>query len=379
MSKKLTTEDFIRRAKQVHGHRYDYSKSIYTGRHSELTIVCKEHGIFNQLAGNHLRGANCPKCSGVYRRNNSDFIKESLFIHKGKYSYEKTKYKNRKDKVIITCDVHGDFQQSPGEHLSGKGCKKCALSINGKNHRLKHDDFINKCKDVHNNFYSYEKTKYVRGDLFVTITCPKHGDFQQKARNHLSGKGCLKCVSNKIIEKQSFSTMDFINRSKSIHGDFYSYNKSIYKGANKILIITCPIHGDFKQKADSHSRLGCGCPKCKRSRGEKRISDLLNLFNVNFIEQAQLGCKIKREMPFDFYLPDSKTLIEFQGEQHIIPVKHFGRVKSLRKTKFRDIVKKLWAEKNGYKLLTFSYQDKSNLELKVMNKLKLNPQLSLWK
>lgn len=58
-----TTEQFITEAKKVHGDKYNYSKSIYYNNKTKLTIICPEHGEFEQLAGSHLAGAGCPACT----------------------------------------------------------------------------------------------------------------------------------------------------------------------------------------------------------------------------------------------------------------------------------------------------------------------------
>lgn len=121
------------------------------------------------------------------------FIDACNYIHGGRYYYDKTKYVRRDKKVIITCLVHGDFEQIPGNHLYGYGCALCA----GVN-KLTPETFIAKAKTVHGDKYDYS---LVTGDISshrkVTIICPEHGAFQQTPTGHLSGKGCLKCTVQK--------------------------------------------------------------------------------------------------------------------------------------------------------------------------------------
>lgn len=124
MPKKLTTEEFIEKARQIHGDKYDYSKSIYTFSRNKIKIICKKHGEFEQSVNNHLNGKGCQKCNIKYE-NESDFINESKLIHNNKYNYEKVIFLNTITKVIITCKEHGDFEQTPSNHISGKGCYKC--------------------------------------------------------------------------------------------------------------------------------------------------------------------------------------------------------------------------------------------------------------
>lgn len=132
--------------------------------------------------------------AGMFHKwTTKSFIDACNYIHGGRYYYDKTNYVRRDKKVIITCPVHGDFEQTPGNHLYGYGCALCA----GVN-KLTPETFIVKAKKVHGDTYDYS---LVTGDISshrkVTIVCPEHGAFQQTPTGHLSGKGCLKCASKK--------------------------------------------------------------------------------------------------------------------------------------------------------------------------------------
>lgn len=132
--------------------------------------------------------------SGAFHKwTTKSFIDACNYIHGGRYRYDKTKYVRRDQKVIITCPVHGDFEQTSGNHLYGYGCPVCA----GVN-KLTPEIFKVKAKTVHGDKYDYS---LVTGDISshrkVTIICPEHGAFQQTPTGHLSGKGCLKCAPKK--------------------------------------------------------------------------------------------------------------------------------------------------------------------------------------
>ena len=47
---------------------------------------------------------------------------------------------------------------------------------------------------------------------------------------------------------------EVINEFRRVHGDFYNYDKVVYIGTNKKVIIVCPIHGDFPQTPNGHKR-----------------------------------------------------------------------------------------------------------------------------
>ena len=129
----ITTENFIRRAKQVHGDKYDYSKSEYNGTHIKTTIICPIHGEFLQSPHDHLKGCGCKKCGDKKSSQNrslttEEFIERARKVHGDKYDYSKVEYKGYNTKICITCPIHGEFWQTPSNHLSGKGCAICSMS-----------------------------------------------------------------------------------------------------------------------------------------------------------------------------------------------------------------------------------------------------------
>lgn len=130
---KLTTEEFIKRAKEVHGERYDYSLVDYKKSQTKIKIICHEHGIFEQRPNDHLSNKGCKQC-GLKQKNKNktlslkQFIEKAKLIHGNKYDYSKTVYVHSKQKVIITCNKHGDFKQRPTRHLCGDGCPICNSS-----------------------------------------------------------------------------------------------------------------------------------------------------------------------------------------------------------------------------------------------------------
>ena len=125
MATRLTTELFIEKARKIHGDKFCYDKVEYTLSSKKVTIVCPKHGDFEQTPNNHLRNRGCHKCSSIYIGNTKKFINDAINIHGNKYKYSQVKYTKTRNKVIITCLEHGDFEQTPNTHLRGKGCPKC--------------------------------------------------------------------------------------------------------------------------------------------------------------------------------------------------------------------------------------------------------------
>ncbi len=123
-----------------------------------------------------------------------DFIKRASIIHKRKFDYSKTNYTNNRTKVCIICPVHGEFYQLPDNHLYGYGCFKCGKILMVKKQSSNNKHFIKKSKNIHGNMYDYSKVKYITAHKKVEIICKKHGSFFQKPNNHLNGRGCSMCI-----------------------------------------------------------------------------------------------------------------------------------------------------------------------------------------
>jgi len=255
----LNTEEFIRRSKEKHGDKYDYSKSIYKNARTKIKIVCPNHGEFEQKSNSHFGGQGCIKCGGFIKSTIEEFIKKSKEVHGDKYDYSKVDYINNKTKVIIVCPDHGEFEQRPDKHTRNHGCKECGM-YNSRNARRKPiEEFIQKSIEVHNNKYNYSKTIYKTSKTKTTIICPKHGEFKQVPYDHLQGYGCKKCAYE--LPNHNLKTFDhFLKKSKEKHGNKYDYSKVDYVNIITKVTIICPKHGEFKQRPIGH--YSYGCPTC---------------------------------------------------------------------------------------------------------------------
>ena len=133
---RMTRDDFIQKAREIHGDKYDYSHVIYTNVKTKVKIVCPLHGVFQQTPDKHLHGkCGCPKCAGNVVLTTREFVEMAREIHGDEYSYDHVVYKNNREPVLITCSLHGDFEQIPYVHLEGSGCPVCSLL-----HRIEHRD-----------------------------------------------------------------------------------------------------------------------------------------------------------------------------------------------------------------------------------------------
>jgi hypothetical protein len=334
MPKKVTTDNFIERAVLKHCNFYDYSKVIYKNAKSKITIICPKHGEFEQLPSDHLQGSRCIKCIIDNRKSTTDkFIQKAILKHGDFYDYSKVIYTNYSSKIIIICPEHGEFEQTPAHHLYGYKCLKCTGKI-----KLTTDDFIKRSKINYGNFYNYSKVMYKNNTTKVIITCPKHGDFEQIPKDHLSGIGCLKCAD------KTLTIEDFIQRSILKHGNLYDYSKVVYKNANSKVIIICKKHGDFEQMAYNHLR-GNSCPKCCKNKYSKISISWINYvqFVINKEIQNMLSPLGEYTIPTtcfkaDGYCQETNTIYEFHGDFW------HGNPKKFKKNDINPITKNTYGE-----------------------------------
>lgn len=198
-----TIEIFIEKAKKVHESRYDYSLAEYVDSKTQVSIICKKHGVFSQTPCIHLAGSGCDRCgreSHIEKisGDTEKFIKEATEIYGDEYGYQDVIYVKADKHVVIHCKKHGEFKQTPSIFKRGRGCSKCAREDYFKEVIIKNAKlFLEKAPSVHGNKYDYSKVVYVKGNEYVTITCKEHGDFPQTPSSHLAGSGCPICGNNK--------------------------------------------------------------------------------------------------------------------------------------------------------------------------------------
>jgi len=214
---KLSKEDFITQAKEVHGNKYDYSKVDYQTKTKKVIIICSEHGEFHQSPKNHLKGQKCPGCSGKLKLSQEDFIAKCKEVHGNKYNYDKVVYESLSKKVEIICDEHGSFFQKASSHIKGANCPTCAKSKNGLGNSKGQEAYIKACSELHNYKYDYSKTIYVNAKTPVIITCPGHGDFEQSSDSHSRGIGCPKCSSSILSSKAELELKDYIETTLGLN------------------------------------------------------------------------------------------------------------------------------------------------------------------
>lgn len=235
--KTRTTSEFISKAIEVHGDKYDYSESVYKPLPHKIKIFCRKCSqYFYQQGQYHLAGQGCPVCAGVKKSNTEEFIKKAIKLRgSDNYDFSKTKYTRAHDFVTITCRKHGDFKIRAYCFLDKRrsGCQHCSKEVMKAKIRTSLSEFLERSKEVHGDKYKYYELEYKKSSEKIRIHCPVHGDFFQLGTDHMLGRGCQYCSK----EHNGFGASSFVancNKNNSGNGTLYvircfNSNESFYK------------------------------------------------------------------------------------------------------------------------------------------------------
>lgn len=270
VSRTFTKEKFVAKAVATHGDAYDYTPTIYVKSQLKVKIICKTcESEFEMTPNDHLTGAGCQPCrrkanADKLRHSNEEFLIKAVEKHgSSKFDYSFVKYNGAKCKVDIKCNTCGTlFSQEASAHLSGRGCKQCAINAMADRCRDTQGDFIRKAKETHGDKYTYEKVEYKNAVTDVVVHCTKHGDFTIRPNHHINGSGCEKCGIDRKSILFMKSQEDYIKEAQTVHaGRNYDYSNVDYRGAKYKVTVGCPDHGFFDINAQSHLT-GIGCASC---------------------------------------------------------------------------------------------------------------------
>lgn len=224
--------------------------------------------------------------------------------------------------------------------------------------------------DSENNVINPEEITYGSKKLLSWI-CNKHDPpykYQAPARDRIAGHGCRQCNDPGFAQRTGGHD-HFVQEAKKVHGNKYEY-REMYKGNQISINIWCSIigtngqiHGNFLQQPSCHKQ-GQGCPKCfdeqTESKGirilQQTLDDMGYIMGVNcFSEHIFEGLKYIKPLRVDRWLPDDKSIIEYDGEYHFKVPEDRGGFESLCKNKMRDILKDKFCLEKGYNMIRIPY------------------------
>lgn len=327
-AKFIDTQIFIERAKKIHGEKYDYSLTEYKDmRTTRLKIICPKHGIFESLAGNHLKGSGCKECAVEKRKGikvekfkplnvekkgtsltQEQAIQRFKHIHGDKYDYSLVVYKKYNTPIRIICPDHGEFELLPNSHWKGSGCPKC-LNIGEK---LNTEKVVNLLTEQFGNKFDYSQIKYTGWYDKIKIICSEHGIMEKtfdffKRRKQL----CTLCEKNKVVN---------INKDIILEKLQYNPNKYIflnideYVNVNSLLKFICPKHGEVDRTYNNYFK-NYSCPKCSLSQSSAELEILNFILEIdNDSKPFHNSRKFIPPLEIDILCKKYKFAIEFNGD-----------------------------------------------------------------
>lgn len=298
-----------------------------------------------------------------------EFIKRAREVHGDKYDYSRVVYVNFRTKVEIFCPTHNkSFWQTPKLHIVYKrGCPDCgkekAIEL-AKARVLTTEEFIRRAKEIHGDKYDYSKVNYTGYHNKVIIICKTCGlEYSQNCGSHLNGNGCSRCANN-----YRPSTEEFIEKARAVHGDKYDYSEVEYINAFTKVKIICPQHGPFWVTPNSHITNKKGCPYCKESHGEREVRVWLEKHFIPFTKYQKFErLKHINDLNVDFFLSNFNLAIEYQGEQHYMPVKFNGKSleqaeENFKEQQIKDKIKEEYFKNSDIDLLCIHYKDYDKID-----------------
>lgn len=324
--RKLTTNDWIAQARAKHGLKYDYSKSVYEGADELVTILCPEHGEFQQRASRHL-AYGCKACGDSRKGSNktlggAEVLRRIHEVHGSRYTFPRwgEEYAKVTSHVTAVCSKHGPFRIKPVKLYGGQGCRLCGRDSTKSAQLDGLDVFVKKAREVHGDRYSYSSAVYVNATTPLEVVCREHGPFQVRPNNHVNAKsGCPRCAIESRGRAKMVPFSEFVERSTEVHGLTYSYHEDGYSGVNGDVQVSCPTHGTFTQRGSDHIG-GHGCGRCSSfynhlrwstgSLGQQGVAEFVQSLGLDVEQNVQVpGAKTE----LDIYVPSCNLAIEYHG------------------------------------------------------------------
>ena len=292
---KQPTLAFIRKAKVVHGSKYLYDKVGYTKAIEKVVITCPTHGEFMQTPNNHLRGSGCRRCSDNSKPKwTNEFFLQEVL---------------RRNKNVLPYKIIGGYKGASEKILVRNKYGDCSIRAN---HILngvmpgiesaidKKEYWKNQATEIHGDTYDYSKVMYINSSSKVTIVCKNHGEFLQTPNSHLSGRGCGKCTKKLGgLRRSEKYSKEFKDKANKVHNNKYIYRENCIFSAKEFISIICPTHGKFLQVADNHLK-GNSCKKCGVTLTSERMKE--NSTGWSYVNWEKAAEKSKSFDAFKVYI-----------------------------------------------------------------------------
>lgn len=356
--KKKSNEKFLREVSELTGEdytflgKYESSKVKIPVRHN---ICGYEYDVY---PGNFLSGYKCARCSGQEVYTDEEFKRRVKELVGDDYTFQEI-YVNSSTKLSVKHNKCGNmYGVIPNTFLRGSRCPYCKVRKKKKSN----EQFIKEVKERAGDDYTFQE-EYKGAQTKIKVRHNVCGfEFMITPSSFLNKAPCRRC--SKTIKPTTAEFKKIVE--KSGNGEYEVLGKYINNLTKvKMKHKTC---GYVYSVIPSSFTSGTRCPRCISSRGEERIADYLDKKEIIYQrEKMFLGTGGKR---FDFYIEKINLCIEYDGEQHFKPVKHWGGEEALRKAQKSDLFKNEFCNENGIELIRIPYWDFERIEFLLDDHLK---------
>lgn len=286
------------------------------------------------------------------------------------------KYIDANTKILHRCKIDGyEWMAKPANILTGYGCKQCMK-------RKLHAKFSKTQEEYVRQVSIANPTVEVLGEYVNTATpilhkCLKHNvEWYASPQHILEGCGCVECRGEKIYNSKVKCLDTYKNEVNKINENIEVIGE--YINARTPILHKCKICGCNWNTSPDNILHGYGCPICNFSHGEKVIKEYLEQYSIRCIPQYKfVDCKNIKPLPFDFYLPDYNTCIEYDGIQHFEPIEIFGGEDAFKKQQYNDNIKTNYCLEHNIRLIRIAYNQDIGVELdNFFNNTKLIKEVS---
>ena len=301
---------------------------------------------------NILNRKGCPKCARNIKLTHEQYV-ERVF-ETNQYIEVIGQYINMKTSILHKCRKHNiKWMAMPECILDGKGCKECMKEKIGLKNSKTHEQYLKELSLINSDIIVIEE--YSGANTPILHQCILCGHmWKASPANILNGTGCPKCAGNiKRTHEEYVLEVYEKNQYIEVIGQ--------YINANTPILHRCKIDGCEWYASPYNILTGKGCPQCKESSGERMVRQWLENHNIQYeFQKIFSNCIDKKPLPFDFYLPDYNSCIEYQGGQHYFPVDYFGGQEKFELQIQHDKIKFNYCKKNNIKLLCIRYDENIN-------------------
>jgi len=353
---------FLDQVREIHGDKIQYIEG-YVNSRSRIKLKCNIcSNVWQTNPGSIINGKHgCPKCANT-RTTPAEFEAKIKELYGNKFELL-TPFISTDKKVKVKCNDCGDITKRFAKEVIKGRCQSCYTLAQIKDV----DIFLKELKEIHDDKISYIEG-YQTGGSRVKLKCNICGHLWKTLATHLvNGKktGCPKCASIETANKNRKTHSKFVEDIYSIHREDIEVIGT-YKNIKSKVGVRCNCCSHEWEAMPSDLQKGTGCPKCKKSKGEKYILNLLTDNDIDFIPQYWFSdCRNIKPLPFDFAIfKDNKLLflIEYQGEQHFRMVDFMGGEQGFKQRTERDQIKREYCKSNNILLLEIPYT-MSDLEI----------------